>query len=92
MAETIDPRTSEVVLSTAERLSYDRLLLATWAAPWRLAIPGADLPGVHYLRRLEDADRLRQALRGTPRRSHRVGLDRPGGSRLSAPARRGSSG
>ena len=67
LAESIDPRTSEVVLSTGERLSYDRLLLATSTAPRRLAIPGADLPGVHYLRRLEDADRLRQALRGTPR-------------------------
>ena len=67
IAESIDPKAGEVVLSTGERLSYDRLLLATGAAPRRLAIPGADLPGVHYLRRLEDADRLRHALRGTPR-------------------------
>jgi 3-phenylpropionate/trans-cinnamate dioxygenase ferredoxin reductase component len=67
IAESIDPKTDAVVLSTGERLSYDRLLLATGAAPRRLAIPGADLPGVHYLRRLEDADRLRQALRGKPR-------------------------
>jgi 3-phenylpropionate/trans-cinnamate dioxygenase ferredoxin reductase component len=52
----------EVALDTGERIGYDKLLLATGSSPRRLTVPGADLGGVHYLRRLEDADRLRAAL------------------------------
>jgi 3-phenylpropionate/trans-cinnamate dioxygenase ferredoxin reductase subunit len=52
----------EVALDDGERLRYDRLLLATGAEPRRLAIPGADLDGVHYLRTVADADGLRERL------------------------------
>ncbi|HET9736672.1 MAG TPA: FAD-dependent oxidoreductase [Solirubrobacteraceae bacterium] len=52
----------EVALDDGERLRYDRLLLATGAEPRRLAIPGGDLDGVHYLRSVEDADGLRERL------------------------------
>jgi 3-phenylpropionate/trans-cinnamate dioxygenase ferredoxin reductase subunit len=58
----LDPSAAEVVLDGGERLGYDRLLLATGAAPRPLPVPGADLPGVRYLRRLGDADDLRTAL------------------------------
>jgi NADPH-dependent 2,4-dienoyl-CoA reductase/sulfur reductase-like enzyme len=58
----IDPA-SHTVTFTGSTLLYDKLLLATGAAPRRLDIPGADLDGVRYLRRLEDCDRLRQAFR-----------------------------
>jgi 3-phenylpropionate/trans-cinnamate dioxygenase ferredoxin reductase subunit len=47
-----------------EQLAYDRLLLATGSAPRRLAVPGADLGGVHVLRTVADADRLADAIRG----------------------------
>jgi len=52
-----------VTLETAERVSYDRLLLATGSAPRRLAVPGAELDGVVYLRTLQDSFSLRQTLR-----------------------------
>jgi 3-phenylpropionate/trans-cinnamate dioxygenase ferredoxin reductase subunit len=58
----IDPATREVVLDDGQRVAFDRLLIATGAAPRRLNIPGGDLGGVHYLRTLEDADAIRDAV------------------------------
>ncbi|ALO93642.1 Ferredoxin reductase [Streptomyces hygroscopicus subsp. limoneus] len=41
---------------------YDKLLLVTGAEPRRLDIPGTDLVGVHHLRRLAHAERLKGVL------------------------------
>jgi 3-phenylpropionate/trans-cinnamate dioxygenase ferredoxin reductase subunit len=60
--EAIDPHASTVTLDGGEQLAYDRLLLSTGAEPRRLAVPGADLDGVHYLRTFEDCDALRDRL------------------------------
>ena len=42
--------------------TYDKLILATGAAPLRPSIPGMDLPGVYTLRNLQDADRIKERM------------------------------
>ena len=42
--------------------AYDKLILATGAAPFRPSIPGIDLPGVHTLRDLRDTDRIKERI------------------------------
>jgi 3-phenylpropionate/trans-cinnamate dioxygenase ferredoxin reductase subunit len=59
----IDAWASEVVLDGGRRLRFDRLLLATGAAPRRLDVPGAGLDGVHYLRDIEDSDAIAERLK-----------------------------
>jgi 3-phenylpropionate/trans-cinnamate dioxygenase ferredoxin reductase subunit len=58
---SLDPAGRHVELASGERVGYDRLLLATGAAPRRLRLPGEDLDGVHYLRSRHDADTLAAA-------------------------------
>ena len=60
--DEIDRAKGEIILAgNGERLGYDKLLLATGAPPRRLNAPGADLPGVYYLRTIADSDVLRPA-------------------------------
>lgn len=54
-ATRIDAGARRVALSNGEEINYDRLLLCLGASPRRLSCPGSDLPGVHYLRSVEDA-------------------------------------
>lgn len=63
----LDRAAGAVVLDDGSRLPYDHVVLATGARPRLLTVPGADLPGVRYLRRLEDADRLLAAFGERPR-------------------------
>ncbi|WP_281689655.1 NAD(P)/FAD-dependent oxidoreductase [Pseudonocardia thermophila] len=53
--------------SGGRTVRFARLALTVGARPRRLAVPGADLDGVHYLRDLDDAARLRERLPGTSR-------------------------
>ncbi|MFH8367602.1 NAD(P)/FAD-dependent oxidoreductase [Streptomyces sp. NPDC018031] len=61
-AVRLDRAAKAVTLGDGTRIHYDRLLLATGAEPRRLDIPGTDLAGVHHLRRLAHAERLRGVL------------------------------
>jgi 3-phenylpropionate/trans-cinnamate dioxygenase ferredoxin reductase subunit len=63
----VDPGDHQVTLSDGARLAYTKLLLATGAAPRRLTVPGADQDLVHYLRTVEDCERLRTTLAGVTR-------------------------
>jgi 3-phenylpropionate/trans-cinnamate dioxygenase ferredoxin reductase component len=56
---SLDPASRTVTTAAGERLSYDKLLLATGSKPRHLDVPGADLDGVYYLRNVEDSDRLK---------------------------------
>jgi 3-phenylpropionate/trans-cinnamate dioxygenase ferredoxin reductase subunit len=58
---SVAPSGHQLELASGERISYDRLLLATGAAPRRLRVPGADLAGIHYLRTRQDSDVLAAA-------------------------------
>ncbi|MVO84303.1 NAD(P)/FAD-dependent oxidoreductase [Streptomyces sp. p1417] len=58
----IDRAAHTVRLGDGTVIRYDKLLLATGAEPRRLDVPGTGLAGVHHLRRLAHADRLRHVL------------------------------
>ena len=61
-ATAIDPREKLVELEGGERVTYDRLLVATGGRNRALAVPGADLGGVFQLRTVEDCDRIRAVI------------------------------
>ncbi|MFH8343720.1 NAD(P)/FAD-dependent oxidoreductase [Streptomyces sp. NPDC018045] len=63
----LDPAARTVRLGDGTLIAYDKLLLATGAEPRRLEIPGTGLAGVHHLRRLAHAERLRGVLQSLGR-------------------------
>ncbi|MGH7551304.1 MAG: NAD(P)/FAD-dependent oxidoreductase [Gemmatimonadota bacterium] len=63
----LDAAAREARLETGEILPYERCLVATGASPLVLPVPGSGAPGVHTLRSLNDARRLREAARETGR-------------------------
>jgi len=61
-AAAIDRAAKTIALGNGDTLTYDRLLLATGARVRKLPCPGAELPGVYYLRGIDDSDALREHL------------------------------
>lgn len=55
----LDRTARRLQLSDGRALDYDRLVLATGSRVRKVDVPGARLPGVHYLRTIEDVDRIR---------------------------------
>ncbi len=69
----VDPAAHTVTLESGEELGYQKVLVATGGRNRRLTIPGADLPGIHYLRTVAECDAIkREAVRG--RRAVVVGM------------------
>jgi 3-phenylpropionate/trans-cinnamate dioxygenase ferredoxin reductase component len=69
----VDPATHAVTLDTGEELAYQKVLIATGGRNRRLRLPGAELPGIHYLRTVAECDAIkREAVPG--RRAVVVGM------------------
>ena len=69
----IDPAAHRLVLDSGQELEYQKVLIATGGQNRRLAIPGAGLPGIHYLRTVAECDAIkREAITG--RRAVLVGM------------------
>ena len=64
---SIDRTAHTATLTTGERLDFGHLVLATGARNRSLPVAGADLPGVHQLRGVGDAEALREGLRDATR-------------------------
>lgn len=54
----IDRHARTVLTGDGASLDYTTLVLATGGRVNRLACPGAELPGIHYLRNIEDVERI----------------------------------
>jgi 3-phenylpropionate/trans-cinnamate dioxygenase ferredoxin reductase subunit len=63
-ATAIDRAARQVRTADGGAVGYGKLLITTGASPRRLAVPGADLAGVLYLRSVQDSERLSAAFRG----------------------------
>jgi 3-phenylpropionate/trans-cinnamate dioxygenase ferredoxin reductase subunit len=61
---SLDLAARTAALSTKQEVAYDRALVATGATVRRLAVDGAQLDGIHYLRALANADTIRTDVEG----------------------------
>jgi 3-phenylpropionate/trans-cinnamate dioxygenase ferredoxin reductase subunit len=58
----INPNAHDITLNDGTRVGYQKLLIATGSSPRRLPVPGAHADGVHYLRRIEDCEAIKNVL------------------------------
>jgi 3-phenylpropionate/trans-cinnamate dioxygenase ferredoxin reductase subunit len=56
----VDPAAHALALESGQELAYQKLLLATGGRNRRLRIPGAGLPGIHYLHTVAECDAIRR--------------------------------
>jgi 3-phenylpropionate/trans-cinnamate dioxygenase ferredoxin reductase subunit len=56
----VDPAAHIVTLDSGAELGYQKVLIATGGRNRRLGIPGADLPGIHYLRTAAECDAIKR--------------------------------
>jgi 3-phenylpropionate/trans-cinnamate dioxygenase ferredoxin reductase component len=62
-AVAVDPAAHTVTLDSREELRYQKVLIATGGRNRRLGIPGAGLPGIHYLRTVAECDAIKREAR-----------------------------
>ncbi len=55
----VDAAAHAVVLDSGQELRYQKLLIATGGRNRRLAVPGAELSGIHYLRTVAECDAIK---------------------------------
>ena len=60
VAVAVHPGTHTVTLDSGGELRYDKVLIATGGRNRRLDIPGAGLPGIHYLRTVAECDAIKR--------------------------------
>lgn len=65
--QAIDRANKRVQCADGESIAYDKLVLATGARVRRLSLPGADLPGIHYLRNIDDVLGMQKAMQAGSR-------------------------
>jgi 3-phenylpropionate/trans-cinnamate dioxygenase ferredoxin reductase component len=56
----VDPTAHTVTLQSGGELGYQKILVATGGRNRRLSIPGANLPGIHYLRTVAECDAIKR--------------------------------
>jgi len=59
----IDPAAHTITLDSGSELAYQKVLIATGGRNRRLRLPGADLPGIHYLRTVAECDAIKREAR-----------------------------
>jgi NTE family protein len=68
-AVLLDTAAQVLTTSAGARIHYGRLLIATGARPKRLALQGADLPGVHQLRGKAECEAIRREIMAGAKRA-----------------------
>lgn len=74
----LDAENQTIQTAGGETYGYEKCLVATGASPFVPPIPGADIRGVHTLRTIEDALRLKKALSQGIRKALVVGASMVG--------------
>jgi 3-phenylpropionate/trans-cinnamate dioxygenase ferredoxin reductase component len=56
----VDAAAHRAVLDSGQELEYQKVLIATGGRNRQLAVPGAQLPGIHYLRTVAECEAIKQ--------------------------------
>ena len=60
----LDAKGRTATLLDGTSIKFEKLLLASGGAPRRIPLPGAELPGIYYLRTVQDCDAIKSAAYG----------------------------